>query len=113
MSLTSIPAVDARIALPLDDIAALCRKYEVVELSIFGSALRDDFTAGSDVDILVTYNPDADLGPWMSRFFDLRDELAELLGRPVDLIERAAVEQSRNPFRRPNILNAARVVYAA
>ena len=101
------------IPLPLDRIIEVCRKYDVTELSVFGSVLGEDFRPDSDVDFLVTFRPDADLGPWMCRFFDLQDELAALTGRPVDLVERPAVEKSRNPIRKRSILASAEVLYAS
>jgi len=99
--------------LPADKIREICARFDVVELSVFGSVLRDDFGPESDVDFLVTFRPGADLGPWMDRFFDLQEELSVLVGRKVDLVERPAVEQSRNPFRKRQILGSAEVLYAA
>ena len=54
--------VAAPVALPLGEIAELCRRYQVAELSLFGSALRDDVRAESDVDLLVEFEPDAEIG---------------------------------------------------
>lgn len=99
-----------QIELPLPAIAALCRKYGVEELAIFGSALRDEFGPGSDVDFLVVFKND-DYGPWMSKLIDLEAELSNLLQRKVDLISKQGVEQSRNWIKRKNILRAARVIY--
>jgi predicted nucleotidyltransferase len=101
------------IPLPLDRIQDVCRKYDVKELSVFGSVLGVDFGPESDVDFLVTFRPGADLGPWMCRFFDMQDELSALTGRPVDLVERPAVENSRNPIRKLHILGSAEILYAA
>ncbi|HEX9015823.1 MAG TPA: nucleotidyltransferase domain-containing protein [Chloroflexota bacterium] len=101
------------IPLPLDGIREACRRFDVAELAVFGSVLSNDFRPESDVDFLVTFLPGADLGPWMSRFLDLQEELSALTGRPVDLVERAAIEKSRNPFRKRQILGTAEVVYAA
>lgn len=100
------------IPLPLDRIREVCRRYDVTELSVFGSVLGDDFGPDSDVDLLVTFRPEADLGPWMSRFFELQAELSALAGRAVDLVERPAVESSRNPIRKRHILGSAEVLYA-
>lgn len=66
---------------------ALCREYHVTRLALFGSAARDDCAVNhSDIDLLVEFAPGTDLGPWMARFFELRDRLEELLGRQVDLV---------------------------
>ncbi len=103
--------VKASIPLPLDQIRAICRKYGVAELAVFGSVLRDDFGPDSDVDFLVTFRPDTDFGPWMTRFFELQDELAAALGRPVDLVDRKAIEASENYIRKAAILRSAEALY--
>ncbi len=60
----------------LEAIRALCREYGVARLDLFGSAATGEFEPGrSDIDFLVEYAPDADLGPWMRRFLELRDRL--------------------------------------
>lgn len=78
---------------------------------MFGSALREDFGPHSDIDLLVRFSPDS-----RHTLFDMvlmQDELAELLGRPVDLASRKGMEGSRNPIRRQAILESAEVIYAA
>ena len=96
----------ADIDLPSNDLRAFCRKWEVRELSLFGSVLRDDFGPDSDIDVLVSFAEDAPWSLW--DFTTMRDELSALLGRPVDLVER---EGLRNPFRRHRILKTRKVVY--
>jgi predicted nucleotidyltransferase len=93
------------------DIAALCRQFHVRRLEVFGSAARgDDFDASrSDIDLLVTYYPDAP-GPSLAEYFDLRDQLAALLGREVDLVMAGA---PRNPFVRADIERSKELLYAA
>jgi hypothetical protein len=98
--------------LAVGEIRALCRKHRVRELYVFGSALREDFRPDSDIDLLVVFEPDAER-PWMGHFGDLEAELTGLLNRPVDLVSRRAVEQSRNWVRRKAILDQARLLYAA
>jgi predicted nucleotidyltransferase len=98
-------------AIDQEQLAAFCRRWRITELSLFGSVLRDDFRPDSDVDVLVTFAPDA---PWT--LFDLvrvEDELAAMLGRKVDLVERPAVEKSRNYIRRRAILSLAQPVCVA
>jgi predicted nucleotidyltransferase len=94
-----------------DALAALCRRYGVARLEVFGSAARGaDFNPGySDADFLVTFTPAARNN--LETFIDLKDALEGLLGRPVDLIERETVEASRNFIRRRAILNEAETVY--
>lgn len=100
--------VSRNIDVPVEKIADFCRKWKVRQFSLFGSVLREDFGPDSDVDVLVSFEPDS---TW--DLFDLvgmRDELVALFGREVDLVEE---EGLRNPFRRSSILSTRQVVYAA
>jgi predicted nucleotidyltransferase len=95
----------------MDQLAAFCRRWQIIELAIFGSALRDDFGPESDIDLLATFAPDA---PW--GLFDavqMQDELKAIFGHDVDLLSRRAIEQSRNPIRREAILRSAEPIYVA
>jgi hypothetical protein len=94
-----------------DAIAALCWRYGVARLEVFGSAARgDDFDpARSDVDFLVAFARDATVAP-LEQVFGLARELEAVLGRPVDLVEAGAV---RNPYLRDAIERSRRLVYAA
>ncbi len=94
------------------EIAEVCRRFGVRRLDVFGSAARArDFDAGrSDADFLVEFNTEAD---GLAGFLDLGDALRALLGQPVDLVDRRAVETSRNPIRRRAILDEAELIYAA
>ena len=100
-----------RIAVSTERIAAFCARWGVTELSLFGSAVRDDFGPESDVDLLVSF----DSGSRRTLFDIVRmeDELRTMFGRNVDLVTRPAVEGSRNHLRRKAILESARVLYAA
>ena len=63
----------------LEEIAALCREFGVARLEVFGTAATGAFDPErSDVDFLVEYAPETDLGPWLRRFFELRERLSEL-----------------------------------
>ena len=96
------------ILLPQAEITAFCRKWQVRELALFGSVVRDDFNADSDIDVLVSFVIGS---PWsLMDLIAMRDELAALFGRPVDLVEREAL---RNPIRRERILSTREVVHAA
>lgn len=103
---------DIQLKLPYREIEALCLQYDVIELSIFGSALRDDFRPDSDVDFLVVFRNN-DLGPWMGKLTDLQAALGRLLDRKVDVVARSSVEQSENYIRRRRILSSARTIYVA
>jgi uncharacterized protein len=106
-----LPGMVTRIAslLQPERLAELCRRWSITELSLFGSALRDDFRPDSDLDLLVTFEPDATWSGW--DFVRLQSELEALLGRKVDLAERAAVETSENWIRRKQILEEAEPIY--
>ena len=99
------------IAEKCDALAALCRRYGVTRLEVFGSTARGtDYDIGSsDVDFLVTFD-DKNRNN-LTTFLDLKDALEQLLDRPVDLVERAAIESSRNFLRRQTILSEAQSVY--
>ena len=73
--------------------------------------LGPDFGPGSDIDVLVAFDPEARHG--LFDFARMRDELIEIFGRQVDLVSRRGVEASGNPFRRNAILESARVIYGA
>jgi predicted nucleotidyltransferase len=103
--------ITSKIRLDQDQIAAFCRKWRIAEMSLFGSVLRDDFGPDSDVDFLVTFEPGAD-HDWEA-WPVMVDELAGIVGRPVDFVEQRLVEQSRNYIRRREILTTARRIYAA
>lgn len=97
--------------IPEDKIADFCQRWRITELALFGSVLRSDFRPDSDVDVLVSFAPDA---RWS--LFDLatmEHELEAVLGREVDLVERRAIEQAENYIRRKSILDNAEVIYAS
>ena len=90
--------VNGKLEVPDEAIAEFCRRWKITELALFGSVLREDFGPDSDVDVLVRFEPDA---PWdLWHVIEIKEELAGLVGRNVDLAEREAVEESQNPFRR-------------
>ncbi|MBF2029753.1 MAG: nucleotidyltransferase domain-containing protein [Oscillatoriales cyanobacterium C42_A2020_001] len=98
------------IALPMNPIQAFCQRWHIAELSVFGSILRDDFHADSDVDFLYILKPDTH---WrLSDLIQAEKELTQLLDRKVDLVGKASVEQSHNWLRKRNILSSAKVIYA-
>jgi predicted nucleotidyltransferase len=109
---TLLPPENLQLDLPLQQIGEICRKYGVSQLSVFGSVLRADFRAESDVDFLVVFRGN-NAGPWLAKYQHMEAELAGLLGRRVEVVSRRAVEQSRNYLRRNAILSSARVLYAA
>ena len=99
------------VAVHLEEIRALCREYGVLRLEVFGSALTPRFDPEtSDIDLLVEYPPGYDFGLWLGRYLDLNERLAEVLGRPVDLVMVGAV---RKPRFIEMIRDNRRLLYAA
>jgi len=89
------------------DIHRFCRQYHVRELVLFGSALRDDFDSNSDVDLLVDFEPEAQVGfLTLSR---MQRELATIFQRPVDLVSKAGLK----PIVRQEVLSNVQVLYAS
>lgn len=103
------PVVAARFRISHGGLEALCQRWGITELALFGSALRDDFTPDSDVDLLVEFAPGA--GYTFETLPDLLDELSALFGRRrIDLVEKPLIA---NPFRRHAILTSRQILYAA
>lgn len=95
-----------QIQLPKAEIAAFCRRNQIRQLSLFGSVLRDDFGPDSDIDVLVKFEPEAEVS-----LFDLigmQLELAELLRRPVDLVPQRGLKL----LIKDEVLQSAEVVYS-
>jgi hypothetical protein len=100
--------VSAKFPIDRKKIAEFCARWRILEFSLFGSVLREDFRPDSDVDDLVTFDPDA---RWsLFDLVDMQEELKALFGRDVDLVE---TEGLRNPFRRRSILRSKEVIHAA
>ena len=96
----------ARIDIPREEIAEVCRRYRVHRLALFGSVIRDDFTPESDVDVLVQFEPGYAAG---FEFFRMRRELIALLGREVDMHTAASL----SPYFRQEVLDEAEEIYVA
>ena len=101
----------ARLAITSEQLAEFCQRWQVAELALFGSILRDDFHADSDIDLLVSYQPTAKRG--LFEKMHMKEELESLFHRKVDLISKKAIEKSQNWIRRKNILGSAKVIYVA
>jgi hypothetical protein len=92
-----------------ETLAHLCQQHQIIELALFGSVLRDDFRSDSDIDILVTFVPDARIS--LLDLVEIQAQLSELFNRSVDLIEKSTIETSPNWIRRQEILSSATVIY--
>lgn len=93
--------------LPLEAISSICGRHRVRQLALFGSALREDFGPLSDVDLLVEFEKDAEVG--FVELAELRRELSALLERRVDLVPKDGLK----PLIRENVLAKAEILYAA
>ena len=96
-----------QISIPQDQVADFCRRNQIRTFSLFGSVLREDFGPDSDVDVLVEFDPEAHIG--FMALGRMQRELAELLGRRVDLVPRDGLK----PQIRDSVLDSALVLYAA
>lgn len=101
--------ITTAIDLPLEQIQAFCQKWQVTEFALFGSVLRDDFRADSDIDVMVVFSSAAH--PTLFDLSDMEDELKQLFQRDVDLVTRKGIETSRNYLRRQAILSSTQVIY--
>ncbi len=97
--------MNKNLVIPKDKIADFCRHHHIRRLSVFGSALRDDFAPDSDVDVLVEFQTGCMPG---FAFFDMQAELSELLGRKVDL----HTPNFLSRYFRQQVLDKAEVQYA-
>ena len=104
-------AMTPRITVDRPAMEAFCGRWKISQLALFGSVLRDDFGPDSDVDVLVTFAPDA---AWtLFDYSDMQEQLAAIVGRQVEIVNRAAIERSSNWIRRRAILEGAELFYAA
>jgi len=99
-----------RVELPLENLAAFCKRWSIIRLEVFGSALRADFRPDSDLDLLATYAPQAQWS--LLDRARMKRELESLLGRTVDLLNRRALDKSRANGRAAAILAQAELLYA-
>lgn len=86
-----------------------CQHWKIQELALFGSVLRDDFGPDSDIDLLVSFDHDADWS--LLEHVQMQLELQEMLGRNVDLVSKRALKQSENWIRREEILQTASPIF--
>ena len=101
-----VPMVIPRPELDRQKISEFCRRHRIQRLALFGSILRDDFDRDSDVDVLVVFEPRTKTG---LAFFDMQDELSEIIDREVDLNTPGFL----NPHFRDRVLQEAQDVYVA
>ena len=95
------------VVVPQPEIAEICRRYDVKELAVFGSAARGEMRPDSDIDLLVDFLPEARVS--LLRHAAAERELTALLGRKVDLVSKRALKDAV----RDEVLPQARIIYAA
>lgn len=101
---------DLALDLPLQAIADFCRRWNILRLEVFGSALRQDFNRESDLDLIATYDRDA---RWsLLDRVHMKHELEDMVGRQIDLLNRRALEKHANSQSAKSILAEAEVLYA-
>ena len=92
-----------------EKLEQICQQWQIKELALFGSVLREDFNPQSDIDVLVSFAESAKI-----TFFDLdtiEQQLSQLFNRPVDVVTKRAIEKSHNWIRKKNILDNAQIIY--
>jgi len=103
--------VTPKIKIDQANLSQFCERWGISALALFGSVLRDDFSASSDIDVLVSFRAAAH--PTLFDFVRMREELTRLFHRQVDLVSRRGIERSSNYLRRSEILSKAQPFYAA
>ncbi|WP_019499786.1 nucleotidyltransferase family protein [Pseudanabaena sp. PCC 6802] len=114
VSAVPMQLVFQRLNATLDNIASFCKKWQIAEIALFGSVLRDDFRVNgehpSDVDVLFTYDENARKNLILQA--RMKHELEDLFARKVDLVSKSAILVDPNYIRRQNILGSAKIIYA-
>ena len=95
-----------RLKVSQEKIAQVCHSWKITEMALFGSVLRDDFRADSDIDLLITFTPKH--GWNLLDLIDLKAELETLFQREVDLLQK---KELKNPYRKQEILSTYQVIY--
>ncbi len=103
------PIIQTRLGLSSQEAAIFCQQWGITKMALFGSILRDDFRADSDIDLLITFAPNARQG--LLTLAKIKHELESRLQRPVDLIPEASIQMSDNWIRQRDILSTAQTIY--
>ena len=98
-----------RLAISEEQLIEVCRQWKIAELALFGSVLREDFRENSDIDLLISFAPDAPQG--LLTLARIKYQLESLLDRPVDLVIKEAIQEGDNWIRRQEILSTAVIIY--
>jgi uncharacterized protein len=103
------PTIQTRLGLSNQEIVNLCHQWGITKMALFGSILRDDFRADSDIDLLITFAPNARQG--LLTLAKIKHELESRLNRSIDLVPEASIQMSDNWIRQREILNSAQTIY--
>ncbi len=98
-----------RLGISSADVSTFCQRWGILTMALFGSILRDDFTEESDIDILLSFEPNVRQG--LLTLAKIKHELEEQLHRPVDITIKESIETSDNWIRRREILTTAQTIY--
>lgn len=110
MSVEIQTLIERRLGVSQTAIIEFCQRWQIIEFAVFGSVLRSDFHPDSDIDVLVTFAPEAKRG--LTETIQMQDELKAMFHRDVDFIVKTALKKSQNWLRRQTILDSAQVIYA-
>ncbi|MBF2056822.1 MAG: nucleotidyltransferase domain-containing protein [Cyanobacterium sp. T60_A2020_053] len=100
-----------RLKIEPQELINFCQENHIAELAVFGSILRDDFNNQSDIDFLITYSPLANRG--LLEKIALKEKLEKMCHRPVDLVSKNTIKNSKNWLKKQTILNSCQVIYHA
>ena len=100
-----------RLNLTAEKLEKFCQGNDIIELSLFGSILREDFNNNSDIDLLVVFDPIQKKKMSLIDLVEIQYQLEDLTYRKIDLIEKQTIINSHNWIRRQNILNTAQIIY--
>lgn len=101
--------IQQRLNLSDQEIAAFCQQWGIRSLALFGSILRDDFGQGSDIDLLIAFQPQVRQG--LLTLARIKHALEAKLQRPVDIALKEVIANSENWIRREEILGTAQTIY--
>lgn len=97
-----------KISINENELIEIVKNFKIKEIYFFGSILREDFSASSDIDILIVFQENSNYS--LFELMDLKEKLELCLNRKVDIVEKDGIT---NPYRRKEILSTARRIYAA
>ncbi|MDB9494058.1 nucleotidyltransferase domain-containing protein [Spirulina major CS-329] len=103
------PSLNNRFKLSRQELIDFCQRWGITKMAVFGSILRHDFHAESDIDLLITFAPDARQG--LLTLAKIKHELESCLHRPIDLVVEASVQMSDNWIRQHEIFRTTQIVY--